>query len=99
MHKEFKYQSYKRIYRMTFMFIYELIILNNQLLSILNENDVEVKDCKNIRLFEDYVDMKHNNEKMTYIVAFLAEKYGMCERSVYSVISKFKRKCKIGAVE
>lgn len=81
------------------MFIYELVMLNNQLLSILNENDVEVKDCNNIRLFEDYVNMKHNNEKMTYIVAVLAEKYDMCERSVYSVISKLKRKCKIGAVE
>lgn len=81
------------------MFIYELIILNNQLLSVLDENDIDVKDCKNIKLFEDYVKMKRNNEKMTYIVAVLSDKYNICERSVYSVISKFKRKCKIDAVE
>ncbi len=37
--------------------------------------------------------MKARNEKMTYIVAVLAERYSLSERKVYNIIAHFGKDC------
>ena len=37
--------------------------------------------------------MLGNDEKVTYIVRLLSEKYGVSERNVYKIIKRFKKCC------
>ena len=41
--------------------------------------------------------MAQDGEKVSYIVTVLSQKYGICERKVYSLIKRFKSECKDGA--
>ena len=42
--------------------------------------------------------MKLRHEKMTYIVAVLAERYAMSERQVYNIIARLGKDCTERAV-
>lgn len=37
--------------------------------------------------------MLENNEKTTYIVRALSERYNVSERNVYKIIKRFKKRC------
>ena len=47
---------------------------------------------------EEYRKLKDMEHKMVYIVAYLAEKYEICERKVYKIIKSMERDCMIDAV-
>ena len=42
--------------------------------------------------------MKNAGHKMMYVVAYLAEKYEICERKVYKIIKDMEKECQIGAI-
>ena len=41
--------------------------------------------------------MKDRGEKTTYIVFVLAQKYNICERKVYDIITRFRKNCTLDA--
>lgn len=55
-------------------------------------------DYRYLSLYEDYRTMTANGDKMTYIVAVLADRYSISERSVYSVIKRLRSECNMLAV-
>lgn len=69
------------------MKLYELLDFNKELLKRLCFAGIKPEDYRYADLFADYERMCRNGEKKTYIVAMLAEKYGISERKVYSVIN------------
>ena len=56
-------------------------------------------DVRYIELYNDYNRLQADGEKTSYIVAALAEKYGVCERTVYDLIRRFKADCNLLAEE
>ena len=80
------------------MKVYEVISLAGGLMKTLHENGINTNDYKWLDLYRDYLKMKAEGLKKTYIVAILSGRYSVCERKVYNVIGEMERDCTIGAV-
>ncbi len=83
------------------MKLYELLDFNKELLNRLFCAGIKPEDYRFADLFADYKRLCQEGEKKTYIVAMLADKYGISERKVYSVINHLSQEldcCKSRAV-
>lgn len=65
---------------------YEVLKLSGKLIEQLEAVGVRPSDHKYLRLFEDWREAKQRGEKVAYVVACLADKYGVSERTVYDVV-------------
>lgn len=75
------------------MKIIEILELNRGLLRICGRIGVKADDVEYIDLFNDYNEMVANGEKVSYAVAVVSERYGVCERKVYSLVKRFNMEC------
>ncbi len=75
------------------MKIIELLKFNRELVSRLKMAGVRLEDTEYIELYNDYEEMLARGEKVSYIVAALADRYGICERKVYMLIKRFQSDC------
>jgi len=80
------------------MKVYEFLSLHKEFLKMLHSFGISFDDCKWVELYHEYKKMKDMDHKMVYIVAFLSEKYEICERKVYKIIKSMERDCMIDAV-
>lgn len=82
------------------MKLYELLDFNKELLKRLWFAGIKPEDYRYADLFAEYERLNQEGEKKTYIVAMLADKYGISERKVYSVINHLSQEldCKSRAV-
>lgn len=80
------------------MKIFEIINFHRELLNRLYDTGVRLEDARYVDLYGDYSRMRLEGDKMSYIVARLAEKYAISERKVYSLIKRFKSDCNTFAV-
>ncbi|MDD3038915.1 hypothetical protein [Bacteroides sp.] len=75
------------------MKVIEILIFNRDLLKKLLEVGIRLEDAVYIDLYTDYVQLLNKGEKVSYIVAVLAEKYSVSERKVYTLVKHFKSDC------
>ena len=75
------------------MKLYELINFNRGLLENLQDAGIRLSDVRYVELFAEYQAMRSEGLKVSYIVAVLAERYGVCERKVYDLLKRFRRDC------
>ena len=68
------------------MKVYEFLSLHKDFLQMLHSFGISFDDCKWVELYHEYKKLKDMDHKMVYIVAFLSEKYEICERKVYKII-------------
>ena len=80
------------------MKVYEILSLNHDCLKMLQKFGISLDDGKWVELYHEYKKMKDMDHKMVYIVAFLSEKYEICERKVYKIIKSMEKDCLIDAV-
>lgn len=76
------------------MTIYEVLKFLGEILERLAKAGIKSSDYKYIKLYEDYNKARETGEKVGYIVAVLAERYEVSERTVYDVIKRFGLDCK-----
>lgn len=57
-----------------------------------------MEDVQYIELYNDYNRLLDEGEKVSYIVAVLAERYNVCERKVYTLIKRQQSDCNPFAV-
>lgn len=57
-----------------------------------------MEDVRYIELYNDYNRLLDEGEKVSYIVAVLAERYNVCERKVYTLIKRLQSDCNPFAV-
>lgn len=69
---------------------YELLKLNESLLSILASNGISPKEVHNIVIYEKYKEMLAVGHKVSYIVVHLSGLYGLKERAIYTLIKRFE---------
>ena len=81
------------------MTVYDIVSLNRELLKRLHKNGIKVDDYKWLDLHSDYLQMKADGHKTSYIVAKLSSKYKVCERQVFKVVKKMSQNCSKRAVK
>lgn len=80
------------------MKVIEILNLNKELLKKFQTVGIRMEDVKYIDLFNEYLALVTQGEKVSYIVATLADKYTISERKVYDLIRRFKSDCNLSAV-
>lgn len=75
------------------MKVFELVALNRELLERMCAAGVRLDDVRYVGLYRDYLRMKGAGGKVSYIVAVLAERYGVSERKVYGLLKRFGSDC------
>ncbi len=80
------------------MTLFAIIYFHTEQLKRLNECGIKIDDWRYTNLYKEYLDMRKQYEKISYIVAVLAAKYNVCERTVYNIINRFGSHCKTDAV-
>lgn len=80
------------------MKVIEVIEIHRELLKFMQKAGIRLSDVSYIELYEDYQSMTRQGLKVTYIVAYLSEKYSVSVRKVYMLVKRFKRGCKPFAV-
>lgn len=80
------------------MTLFDIIKFNKELIIRLVNIGCRPDDYKYIDLYSEYLDMRHDGDKVTYIVAFLSEKYGVSERKIYELVKRFGSSCTTHAV-
>lgn len=80
------------------MKVIEILNFNKELLKKFQKAGIRMEDVEYIDLFNEYLALVAQGEKVSYIVATLADKYTISERKVYDLIRRFKTDCKLSAV-
>lgn len=77
------------------MTVYDLIKVYEGPMNVLNEANVNLTDVRYIDLYQEFLRMKSEGHKLTYIVAFLMDEYSVGQATVYRVIDKFGKPVKV----
>lgn len=80
------------------MKVIEVLNLNKELLKKFQQVGIRLDDVQYVDLYDEYKKMLANGEKVSYIIATLADKYDVSERKVYDLIRRFKADCNLLAV-
>ena len=80
------------------MTLYELLSFNRNIVSALRAAGVKEDDYLHLDFYAEFLQLQARGEKVTYIVALLADKYGMSERKAYSLIRRYRTHCSNCAV-
>jgi len=80
------------------MKVIEILNLNKELLKIFRKVGIRLDDVQYIDLYNEYRELLSKGNKVSYIVAVLADRYGISERKVYSLIKRFQSDCNLLAV-
>ena len=81
------------------MKVIEAIKFNSGRLKNLLSAGIRLDDAQYIALYDEYIQMCAEGNKVSYIVAALADRYHISERKVYSLIKRFRSDCKPFAAE
>lgn len=80
------------------MKIIDVLKFNRELIKRLRIVGIRLEDEQFVDLYTDYTVMRQGGEKVSYIVAVLADRYVISERTVYSLIKRFSSECDLFAV-
>lgn len=80
------------------MKVIEILNFNRELLKRLQTAGIRLEDAQYIDMYADYETMLAHGDKVSYVVAVLADKYAISERKVYGLIKRFQSDCKPFAV-
>lgn len=72
------------------MTLFDILILNREFIARLRSAGGSINDIDYIDLFLDYNKMASSGLKVSYIVSTLSSKYSISQRTIYSVIKRFK---------
>ena len=80
------------------MKVIEVLEFNRELIKKLRKAGIRLEDADYIDLYTEYKQLTARGEKVSYVVAHLAEEYAISERKVYSLIKRFQADCNPCAV-
>lgn len=66
---------------------------SGEMLKQLHSFGIRISDYQYINLIDDYERMNAVGEKKTYIVAVLSERYNICKRKIYKILSRLNKDC------
>ena len=72
----------------------EFLRLGREILKTMSRIDLRRDDYKHIELYEEYVMMRGEGEKVDYIICFLADKYKLSESTIKRIVKRLSREVK-----
>ena len=75
------------------MKVFEILNFNREPLKRLQQAGIRLQHVESIDLYNEYRVMLGGGEKVSYIVATLADRYHLSERKVYTLIKQYGREC------
>lgn len=69
--------------------------MNRSMVEVLIANHININDIQNLQIYEQFIDMKQQGHKVSYITVFLADKYGMTDRGIYKIIKRLSRQVSV----
>lgn len=69
--------------------------MNRSMVEVLLANRININDVQNLQIFEQFMEMKKQGHKVSYITVFLADKYGMTDRGIYKIIKRLSRQASV----
>ena len=69
----------------------EFLRIASELLKTMSAFDLRRDDYLHIGLYEEYVMMRSDGEKVDYILRFLSDKYKVSESTIKRVVRRFSR--------
>ena len=76
------------------MIVANLVDLASKMMKVLSDYGIKMDDYRYLKLYEDYDKLLKDKEKSTYIIIFLRDKYNVPERTIYRILSRFKKPVK-----
>lgn len=77
------------------MTVYEILKVNETFIQYVNKYLPSVQLLGYLELYQEYLDLKKQGEKVSYIVAILADKYKVTERTIYKVVKQFEQRVNV----
>lgn len=74
------------------MTVYEFLKANESYLKYVVKCLPSLQLIGYLELYNDYLEMQKRGEKVSYIVAILADKYNITERLVYKITKQYKQR-------
>lgn len=75
------------------MTVFDILNLYQTPFKWMLERGIHLEDVNYIDLYKDYSRMIAHGDKVTYVVAVLADKYQVSERKVYTLLKRLSRGC------
>ena len=69
---------------------HELLKIGAPILDGMTVAGITSDDARYLEMYRDFAKMKAEGQKITYVVAYLSELYGVSERRVYKLVKKFE---------
>lgn len=77
------------------MTVYEILKVNETFIQYVIKYLPSVQLLGYLELYQEYLDLKKQGEKVSYIVAILADKYKVTERTIYKVVKQFEQRVNV----
>lgn len=71
------------------MKVIEILSLNKELLLKMKKLGIRMNDVQYVELYDQYCNMINDGNKVSYVIAKLAEEYSVSERKVYDLVRRF----------
>ncbi len=75
----------------------EVVELTGEMLKRLHGFGIKTDDYKYLQMYEELMRLVSSGLKTTYAVSVVADKFSVCERTVYKVMKRFGRDCTKGS--
>jgi len=72
----------------------EFLKLVREILKLMSDFDLKRDDYKNIELYEEYMKMRGEGEKVDYILCYLSQKYHTSESSIKRIVKRLSKEFK-----
>ncbi|MCL1933500.1 MAG: hypothetical protein FWF53_06805 [Candidatus Azobacteroides sp.] len=73
------------------MKVYEALSVYKPMIEGFQKLNVGIDYAKYLDLYNEFVRLKNEGHKITYIVAYLATEYEVSERTVYKIVNRFEK--------
>lgn len=73
------------------MTLFDALNLNHEFLGRLRDAGGRIDDIDYLELFEEFRNIVATGDKVSFAVSALALKYGVSQRTIYSIIKRFKK--------
>ena len=81
------------------MKVYEFLNFNKELLLKIHKSGLKLDDYRYVDLYTEYLSLKNEGDKVTYIVNHLSEKFVISERQVYSIVNRMQKEVTANSVQ
>jgi Mor family transcriptional regulator len=76
------------------MKIHEAIRIYKPIIDNLGNYGIKVDDVRHIDLYDEFIRLKNEGHKITYIASHLSSEYNVSERTVYAIVKKMEEEIK-----